>query len=60
VVSVDDSVSACSRAGVDSEDFHVQRLGTRADDSSYLASIRIQRFTERAWPNASAAVTVAW
>ena len=32
MVFVDDSVSACSRARVDSEDFHVQRLGTPADN----------------------------
>jgi hypothetical protein len=57
VVFVDDSVSACSRARVDSEDFHVQRLGTPADDSFY-AETCTQRLTERAWPNESVAVTV--
>src|SRR5207253_7031402 len=30
VVFVDDSVSACSRAWVDAEDFHGQRLGSAA------------------------------
>jgi hypothetical protein len=49
VVFVDDSVSACSRARVDSEDFHVQRLGTPADDSClavYAAAIVTNRRTD--------------
>jgi len=66
VVFVDDSVSACSRARVDSEDFHVQRLGAPADipaeraSGGYADRILIQRRTVLTWPNASVAVTLAW
>jgi len=62
VVFVDDSVSACSSSRVDSEDFHVQRLGTPADDSClplYAAAIVTDRCTDVTWPKPSVAVTVA-
>jgi hypothetical protein len=65
VVFVDDSVSACSRARVDSEDFHVQRLGGGPDippaaADGYAEAMLTQRRTEATWPNPSVAVTVAW
>jgi hypothetical protein len=64
VVFVDDSVSACSRARVDAEDFHGQRLGAGPDNPlpgrgrvpSYAAEIVKTRFSEVACPNPSVAV----
>jgi hypothetical protein len=60
VVFVDDSVSACSRARVDAEDFHGQRLGAgpdnpAAENGAYAEIVRT-RFREVTCPNASDAV----
>ena len=75
MVFVDDSVSACSRAWVDAEDSHGQRLGVSADSPPSQAGAESQTsvwhrllfyrviFTTRrmevTWPNASVTATRA-